>query len=289
MAQSPAHKLGQQIGDIVEELIEPRLRELTADRNLFLDRIGVRPARRGKKLSWYDKHENKHDLDYVIEKNGSANKVGAPVAFIEVAWRRYKKHSKNKAQEIQGALLPIAEKYYDTAPFLGVVLAGEFTEPSKEQLRTSGFSVLHFAYDKMVDVFSEFSIDVDMGEDASEASIGVAVEAINNLEGDQLKALKSSILKTHDDEISDFFSTLKSALERQVLEVIVLPLFGTDAGFSTVPEAKEFLQAQNFGSGEKPFQLFRLTVQYSNGDKIEAEFRDIQSAIKFLDFVSESS
>ena len=83
-------------------------------------------------------------------RNGTDNEIGQPIAFIEVAWRRYTKHSRNKAQEIQGAILPLAEKYRWNNPFLGTVLAGVFTAGSLEQLKSQGFHVLYFPYETLV-------------------------------------------------------------------------------------------------------------------------------------------
>ncbi len=120
MADSPSHKFGQIIGNLLEELIKPEFLKFCKDRNLYLDtQVERSPARTGKKVSWKDKYGNSHDLDFVIEKGGSKDKIGKPVAFIEAAWRRYTKHSRNKAQEIQGAVLPIADKHVWDAPFLG--------------------------------------------------------------------------------------------------------------------------------------------------------------------------
>ncbi len=109
-------------------LVKPKdvLQEFCGKRQgLYLDFFGERPGvRTGKKLKWEDEDKNSHELDFVIEKDGSRTEQGQPVAFIEVAWRRYTKHSRNKAQEIQGAVLPLAAKYRWDKPFLGVVLAG---------------------------------------------------------------------------------------------------------------------------------------------------------------------
>ena len=103
------------------------LQKFCAERGFYLDRKGAREgARTGKKLSWKDRYGNSHDLDFVIEKNGTRTRTGVPVAFIETAWRRYTKHSRNKIQkEIQGAVLPIAEGYKWDQPFLGAVSSGE--------------------------------------------------------------------------------------------------------------------------------------------------------------------
>ena len=137
MAESPSHKFGQLIGNLLEEVIEPFLADFVHSHNLYLDyQNNPRPARTGKKVTWKDSYGNTHDLDYVLEQNGTPDRVGTPVAFIEVAWRMYTKHSRNKAQEIQGAILPLAEKFQWSSPFLGAVLAGEFTDGSLNQLRS---------------------------------------------------------------------------------------------------------------------------------------------------------
>src|SRR3990172_8567145 len=143
MALSPSHKFGQIIGDTLEEALEVPLRDFARKHGLYLDTSHPRPAREGKKkVSWKDYKGNIHDLDFVFEQSGSEEEIGSPRAFIECAWRRYTKHSRNKAQEIHGAIIPLAETYADYHPFLGVVLAGVFTAGSIEQLKSNGFEVL---------------------------------------------------------------------------------------------------------------------------------------------------
>ena len=128
MAKSPSHKFGQIIGNLLEEITFPLLSEFSSKRNLYLDRQGKRgKARSGKKVQWQDKYGNIHDLDFVIELGGTKDKKGKPVAFIEAAWRRYTKHSRNKAQEIQGAVLPIADRHEWDIPFLGAIIAGQLS------------------------------------------------------------------------------------------------------------------------------------------------------------------
>ncbi len=105
MAEASGHKWGQFIGEFCESAIEPLLQAFAVQHGLFLDKKGIRPARPGKKLNWMDSFGNSHDLDYVLERDGAPEKIGTPIAFFESAWRRYTKHSRNKAQEIQGPLV----------------------------------------------------------------------------------------------------------------------------------------------------------------------------------------
>lgn len=106
---------------------------------------------------------NDHDLDFVTEQGGTKDKRGRPLAFIEVAWRRYTKHSRNKAQEIQGAVLPIAERHAWDKPFLGAILAGVSTEGSLAQMRSSGFEVVLFPYNSLVEAFAAIGVNAARG------------------------------------------------------------------------------------------------------------------------------
>jgi hypothetical protein len=63
------------------------------------------------------------------------------VAFIETAWRRYTRHSRNKAQEIEGAIGPLAETFAHARPFLGAILAGQFIHEATTPRPTSRASM----------------------------------------------------------------------------------------------------------------------------------------------------
>ena len=143
MAKSQSHTLGEFIGAFFEDLMKKPIRDFANKNGLFFDTIGPRKARGGRKLTWTDVHGSKHDLDFVLEKGGTEDTIGEPVAFIELAWRRYTKHSKNKAQEISGAVNPICEKYELRKPFKGAILSGQFTDNSLNQLRNDDFHVLY--------------------------------------------------------------------------------------------------------------------------------------------------
>jgi len=176
---SPAHKFGQLIGIFIEEAFYPKLQNFAKRKGLYLDRIGKRNARSGAKVTWKDNKGNSHDLDFVLEKDGTEEAKGNPVAFIEIAWRRYKKHSKNKAQEIQGAINPLVDTYSIYSPFKGAIISGVFTKNALEQLRTQGFSVIHFNYEQMISAFKEVNIDIYYEENAPRQKL---IDKIRSLE-----------------------------------------------------------------------------------------------------------
>ena len=124
MAESLAHRWGQIIGDAFEMFVRNILGEVAQRHGLYLDFKQPRATRGGQgKVTWQDGYGNKHDLDYVLERGGTEDTLGVPIAFIESAWRRYTKHSKNKVQEIEAAVMPIALTFARHQPFCGAVVA----------------------------------------------------------------------------------------------------------------------------------------------------------------------
>ncbi|MBX3438333.1 MAG: hypothetical protein KF861_12640, partial [Planctomycetaceae bacterium] len=194
MAQSPAHKFGQIIGDLIEECLREPLADVAREHGLYLDSRHSRPARSGRsKVAWVDFKGNQHDLDYVLEAGGSENAIGIPKAFIEIAYRRYTKHSRNKAQEIQGAIAPLAETYQNTHPFLGAVLAGVFTSSSINQLKSHGFGVLYFPFESIVAAFRSVEIDAFFDETSSDLELQAKVDACNRLSRTERRKIVRSL------------------------------------------------------------------------------------------------
>jgi hypothetical protein len=281
MAESLSHKFGQIIGDLLELAIEPHLKKFARKHRLFLDKKGQRKARTGKKLSWTDGKDNKHDLDFVLERGGTVNKTGIPVAFIEVAWRRYTKHSRNKAQEIQGAIIPLTERYKNSSPFVGVVLAGEFTEGSLNQLKSHGFGVLYFPYTTVVKAFQKFGIDAASNESTLEKDFKKKIESWNKLQ-DKTDVAKE-LLKLNKKNVADFLGSLFKSVFRFIERVIILPLHGQESTANTVTEAIDFLKKYSEDKPKLPLVKYKVIIKYNTGDRIEASFKDKSDTIKFLE------
>lgn len=290
MANSPSHRFGQIIGDLLEEIMAPQFEEFCNPRGLYLDKKGVRgSARGGRKVSWVDKYGNSHDLDFVIEKGGSASVRGRPIAFIEAAWRRYTKHSRNKAQEIQGAVLPIADKYYWDKPFLGVILAGVFTSGSLNQMKTSGFEVALFPYESIVSAFSFIGISVDFDESTADSVFQKTIDEIESITPQSRNNLKQHLVNTNKALIDKFFKELQSTLDRQIEEIILIPLHGQQSGFSAISDAVNFVKNYHEDRAQSGgFRKYEIIVRYSNGDKIDASFQNKEKAVAFLLYIDKS-
>ncbi len=287
MAESPSHKFGQLIGNLLEELIKPFLTTFASHNGLYLDfPNNLRTARKGKKVSWEDPYGNVHDLDYVLERGGTRDTLGTPVAFIEVAWRRYTKHSRNKAQEIQGAIMPLAEKYQWSNPFLGAVLSGVFTEGSLEQLRSLGFQVLYFPYDSVVAAFASRNIDIGFDESTPDTVFKNCVEQIEKAPSSTMQIVKEHLINANKTEIDKFMVSLKERLDRLVEKVVIIPLYGRSNEFATIDDALGFLDSHSVYEGCGDFRKYEVLISFTNGDRVEGSFKDKIKVREFLQFIA---
>ena len=284
MAVSPSHRFGQIIGNMLEEMFKPVLESIALKNDFYFDAVGKsRAARKGKKLSWKDCYDNTHDLDFVIEKGGSDDALGTPAAFIECAWRRYTKHSKNKAQEIQGAVLPIADRFIENRPFLGAILAGEFTAPSLTQLRTSGFNLIYIPYIVIVEAFIAEGLNIGFDEDTSTDELTSKVREIELADRAKIQRVEQRIKVAMKNEINEFCNGLELSLTRSVKEIVISPMFGNSQTFYDLKDAELFLR--NFDSEQVTdlrFGYFRIFAVYGNGDEIQAKFESLELALSFL-------
>ena len=283
VAQSPAHKLGQIIGDHIEAAIGGPLRKIAEEFGLYLDHRHARQARQGKrKVAWEDSYGNTHDLDYVLEEDGNEEEVGHPRAFIEIAWRRYTKHSRNKAQEIQGAVLPLAETYQKCGPFLGAVLAGDFTEASRDQLRSHGFRVAYASYDMIVRAFLSIGLDVSFDESTRTTDLRRIVKSYGRLSTSARKRISAEIGVICKEEFDPFFSALRECLGRRITRIVVLALSGTTFQFQTVEEAIGFIEEHDESTPPSKFDHYELDVRYSNGRELRGRFPDKKDCVDYL-------
>ena len=285
MAKSPSHKWGQIIGDFLELTFEKELAKFARRHKLYLDQKGERKARKGKKVSWIDSFENVHDLDFVLERNGTNTKIGLPVAFIESAWRRYTKHSRNKAQEIQGAILPLVARHKNYAPFMGVVLAGEFTQGAITQLKSLGFEVLYFPYNTIVKAFSKFGIDASYEEDTTVVEFDKKILQWEDFE-DKDKLAKH-LLRLNKEQVNLFFENLEKCVSRYIILVEVTALHGRLQDLASVQKAIEYIEAyNNTVNGKLPLIKYEITIRYNNGDKVEGTFNGKEDTLIFLNSYS---
>lgn len=285
MADSVAHRFGQIIGDLLEDTIIRYCMPIADEYEMYLDYKHSRQARHNnKEVKWKDINENTHKLDIVIEREGSETEYGTPEAFIEVAWRRYTKHSKNKVQEISAAIKPLVQLYSEACPFYGAVLAGEFTNNSLNQMRSEGFKLLHFSNEAIEEAFASQGIDAHWEESTSEKELQERIDQFNKLSKEQIKAIGDILMKNNIAKWESFLQCLRNALERKIKIIYITSLFGISKVFSNVQDACNYVafDEEEISFNQNTFHGYEIVVEYSNGDKINMQFKEKQMALASL-------
>lgn len=291
MAESLAHRWGQLIGDVFELFVRSILSDVARQHDLYLDFKRPRKARGGQgKVTWHDGFGNKHDLDYVLERGGTEETRGVPVAFIESAWRRYTKHSKNKVQEIEAAVMPVALTFSRYQPFLGAVLAGEFTRNALSQLESKSFGLVHVPYGSILTAFKELGIDASLKDGimgTTEEQFRDKIAKWNALQQPQsTDLLLSKLHAIHQRDITHFTRRLDAAITRQVKSVQLTVLRGHSVEYPNIESAIAYLIEEERSyqvreAGEQR-EAFEVQVRFNNGARIDATFPKRAEAISFL-------
>lgn len=280
---SPGHKLGQMVGAILQKTFRQALRELAEQYDLYCDTQGDRPgARKGRKVTWKDKQGNDHDLDYVFERGGAPSRRGEPVAFIEVAWRRGTRHSRNKAGEIQGALLPLRDSY-SSVQFVGAILAGRFTEGGIHQLESSGIEVLYIPFDVIASAFLKEDVNIDYPDKASPTEkfqLQTALETVDDRKIDNIVDHIREAVKDHYDRFTQKFA---ESISVRPIRIRILTLQGFEQVFTSVRDAISSLSSPvslpTLPLQEQGYEIF---IELSSGSEIRGRFVNRQDAIAFL-------
>lgn len=285
MAKSPAHRFGQLIGNLLESTLIRHCQPIAAEYGMYLDYRHPRAARGNRnEVKWTDINGNTHKLNIVIEYGGSEIKVGKPRAFIEIAWRRYTKHSKNKAQEISAAVKPLISRYNETAPFYGAVLAGEFTDNSLNQMSSEGFRLLYFSIEAIEKAFASQNIHLHWDEDTPEQELQSKVDQIEALSEKQWQFIGDTLIADNEEQWEGFSRCLKNALERMIESIHITSLFGISEEFCNIQKACDYIASDTAinSFAKDSFCGYEIIVKYSNGDRIDMHFKERQAALACL-------
>lgn len=268
---SAGHKIGQLIGDWFEKYFVLPLLEEVADRLvLFLDNRFIDRSVRGDKVTWQDEEGNSVDFDFVLELEGTPNKIGIPVAFIECFWRRGARHSKDKARDDSGKLLPMRTAY-PTARFLGIVSAGDFTQPARELVKTRDIDLFYIPKDKILAAFSSHGLVMDYPDKASEAEKQrIASEFEVNFIPENCQAVAETLVtlvgKAAVTSYTDRVRGKLCALPQEIR--LILCHQSTPIVFEDLPKVTKFLENPCFQM-DNPQSSYIYHVIYSDGTEFE--------------------
>jgi len=178
--------------------------------------------------------------------------------------------------------MPLLEQHSRSAPFFGIVIAGDFTKPALQQLRSLGFSILYIPTESIVKAFAKVGIQVAADERTPDKQFKKQVTLYGSLSASQKTALAAALLDDHKEDVEAFTASMDKVLSRQIERVIVLPLFGSSMEFASVEAALASIQALAQLKGGAEFVRYEIEVRYDNGNTVRGSFSDKESAIEFL-------
>jgi hypothetical protein len=290
---SSGHKLGQLVGDWFQDyFVLPLLQELASHLGLYLDHRLKSRTVRSEKIEWSDEDGNSVDYDFVLELNGSDDTRGIPVAFFESFWRRGSRHSKDKARDDSGKLIPMRHTY-PTARFLGIIASGDFTAPARDLIKSREIDLLYIPKQKIIECFQMLNLVMDYDDKSSEGYKAQIAQQFEAGLTQKAKAEASRFLRellTHH-VIQGYIDRVRASLSALPLEIRIRgERRSKPEVFASVDAATEFLKHDslrfNYSDAE---ELLAYDAVYSDGfefarDSLTLEsLRKLNSEIKRLD------
>lgn len=269
---SAGHKLGQLLGDWFEQFfVLPLLRRVADHLKLYLDcRFCRRKAREGDRIIWKDVEGNEVDYDFVMELDGSDEQLGIPVAFFECFWRRGKRHSKDKARDDTGKLLPMRD-VHPTARFLGIVAGGDFTAPARALVQNRQIDLFYVPKAKIVSAFEKNGLQIDYPDRLPEPEKAKLADAFEAGLTPTKKTKTAATLRQLIGEVSldTYVDRVRAALGALPQEIrIIAQRESKPEVFETIADATAFLQDPKFDFSTL-VENFVYEITYTDGTEFE--------------------
>lgn len=297
LTSSSGHKLGQLVGDWFEEYIAARLlQEIAGKLGLYLDHRFKKRSCRSEKILWQDLDGNNVDYDFVLELGGDDRLQGIPVAFFETFWRRGARHSKDKARDDSGKLLPMRSTY-PTARVLGIISAGDFTKPAQELVRSRSIDLFYIPKEQIFKAWRDSGIEIDYLDNASEQiKQNIVNKAVFSLANTSVKE------KISDQLISNIgFPVFKHYVDRITVNLSAIPIIykitdiylGTPVCFEKHDDVKNHLLYCSSDPGHLPHMQMTRQVKYeaiySDGEMFERNNLSVEKALDLHNMVGQVS
>ncbi len=208
----------------------------------------------------------------MLELHGTENEIGIPVAFVECFWRRGSRHSKDKARDDSGKLMPMRETY-PTARFLGIVAAGDFTKPARDLIRSREIDLFYVPKDNIIIIKAFFynGLIMDYPDNSTETEKWRIVTTFEKTFTSEKKeqVQHSLITQVGIPTINSYVDRVRAALSALPQEIrFILRQDSTPLIFESLAEASKFLNQPNFRMG-KPQKSYLYQITFSDGSEFE--------------------
>ncbi|HZL33848.1 MAG TPA: hypothetical protein VFC78_00980 [Tepidisphaeraceae bacterium] len=277
---SAGHQLGQLVGDWMEQFVTlPLLQEVANRLRLYLDHGQRQRTCRDGKVIWNDEDGNTVAYDFVMELDGSDDCRGIPIAFFETFWRRGKRHSKDKARDDSGKLMPMRE-LHPTARFLGMIASGDFTNPAVQLVASRGIDLFLIPKAKIITAFGEHGVTIDYPDKFPEPDKAALVEKFRETMVDSLRTRIANRLRglIGEANLLAYVDRVRSAMGALPQEFrIAARKTASPMAFETVDSVTKFLENPLFSFDGEASDDYVYQITYSDGATFERSVATIET------------
>ncbi len=191
-------------------------------------------------------------------------------------WRRGARHSKDKARDDSGKLVPMRDTY-PTARFLSIAASGEFTEPAKTLVRSRDIELFYVPKSNIIEAFNRHGLVMDYPDSsAEELKAHVARTFGEHLTEEKKKEVAITLFDIIGQATVDAYtSKVRGFLAASPREIRFIETSHSDATtFNSIEEATDFLESPSFTySGDTV--AYKYEVTYSDGYEFSREINDL--------------
>lgn len=227
-----------------------------------------------------------------MELSGSDNKKGIPIGFFETFWRRGSRHSKDKARDDSGKLVPMRQTY-PTSRFLGILSAGDFTRPAQELVTSRSIDLFYIPKNLIISSWEKNGLIIDYPDDLPEekksdlvASVLSRIddaEFLTNIAADLANLVGDPVLQNYKNR-------LKYSISAPPMIYEITPIFiGEKRKFSKHDEIDDFLNSLKKISteGNKFKEMVSYNVIFGDGTIFVREKISTEEALELHKSVGE--
>ena len=133
--------------------------------------------------------------------------------------------------------------------------------------------------------FASRGMNVAFNESTSDSEFQKCIRQIDKTSAKTMQKVRDHLIAANRAAIERFLASLKERLERMIEKIVVIPLYGRSNEFATVGEALAFLDRHFVHEGAGDFRKYEIFVSFTNGDKVEASFKEKTKVRQFLQFI----
>lgn len=142
---------------------------------------------------------------------------------------------------------------------------------------------MYLPAEEVIEAFDAVGIDIIWEEDTLDDEPEERVRECEALSSDELNTVKQKLFDLGSDEFGIFVSSLAAALDRRIAEVDVITQYGQTRAFPTEDDACAYIaDVPEASPADIPLLDFAIIVRFSDGDTIEAKFKDRNRVINHL-------